>query len=75
MDKIAINHIPSWSTLNSGAKSKGTIRKKDQALAKNDPGDSHVPVIFRAIKADASIVITGNIIINQFFNFVMTIIE
>jgi hypothetical protein len=75
MVKIAINHIPSWSTLNSGAKSKGTIRKKDQALAKNDPGDSHVPVIFRAIKADASIVITGNIIINQFFNFVMTIIE
>jgi hypothetical protein len=75
MVKIVINHIPSWSTLNSGAKSKGTIRKKDQALAKNDPGDSHVPVIFRAIKADASIVITGNIIINQFFNFVMTIIE
>tara|TARA_Y100000758_G_C15749608_1_gene311551 strand:+ start:269 stop:496 length:228 start_codon:yes stop_codon:yes gene_type:complete len=75
MDKIAINHIPSWSTLNSGAKSKGTIRNKDQALAKNDPGDSHVPVIFRAIKADASIVITGNIIINQFFDFVMTIIE
>jgi hypothetical protein len=75
MDKIAINHIPSWSTLNSGAKSKGTIRKKDQALAKNDPGDSHVPVIFRAIKADARIVITGNIIINQFFDFVMTIIE
>ena len=75
MDKIAINHIPSWSTLNSGAKSKGTIRKKDQALAKNDPGDSHVPVIFRAIKADASIVITGNIIINQFFDFVMTSIE
>jgi hypothetical protein len=75
MVKIAINHIPSWSTLNSGAKSKGTIRKKDQALAKNDPGDSHVPVIFRAIKADASIVITGNIIINQFFDFVMTIIE
>ena len=51
------------------------MRKKDQALAKNDPGDSHVPVIFRAIKADASIVITGNIIINQFFNFVMTILE
>ena len=75
MVKIAINHIPSWSTLNSGAKSKGTIRKKDQALAKNDPGDSHVPVIFRAIKADARIVITGNIIINQFFDFVMTIIE
>jgi hypothetical protein len=75
MVKIAINHIPSWSTLNSGAKSKGTIRKKDQALAKNDPGDSHVPVIFRAIKADASIVITGNIIINQFFDFVMTNIE
>ena len=75
MVKIAINHIPSCSTLNSGAKSKGTIRKKDQALAKNDPGDSHVPVIFRAIKADARIVITGNIIINQFFDFVMTIIE
>jgi hypothetical protein len=75
MVKIVINHIPSWSTLNSGAKRMGTMRKKDQALAKNDPGDSHVPVIFRAIKADASIVITGNIIINQFFNFVMTIIE
>lgn len=75
MDKIAINHIPSRSTLNSGAKSKGTMRKKDQALAKNDPGESHVPVIFRAIKADASIVITGNIIINQFFDFVMAIIE
>ncbi len=51
------------------------MRKKDQEMAKNDPGDSHVPVIFRAIKADASIVITGNIIINQFFDFVMAIIE
>jgi len=39
----------------------GTMRKKDQEIAKNEPGESHVPVTFRVIKADVSIVITGKI--------------
>jgi hypothetical protein len=39
----------------------GTMRKKDQEIAKNEPGESHDPVTLRVNKAEISIVITGNI--------------
>ena len=72
MVKIAINHIPIRSTLKSDAKSKGIIRKKDQQIAKNEPGESHDPVTLRVNKAEVSIVINGNInMINQYFDFTM----
>jgi len=63
MDKIAINHIPSRSTLNSGAKSKGTMRKKDQEMAKKAPGESQVFVRLLVIIAVIRMVNTGNITI------------
>jgi hypothetical protein len=63
MDKIAINHIPSRSTLNSGAKSKGTMRKKDQEMAKKAPGESQVFVRPLVIIAVIRMVNTGNITI------------